>query len=60
MYQVMYEASNKEFVENYLKKYNGKISILLHEDIGHDHKRGHTDGAHWIGKKLQLNLESFN
>jgi aromatic ring-cleaving dioxygenase len=60
MYQVMYEASNKEFVENYLKKYNGKISILLHEDIGHDHKPDHTDGAHWIGKKLQLNLASFN
>jgi len=60
MYQVMYEASNKEFVENYLKKYNGKISILLHEDIGHDHKRDHTDGARWIGKKLQLNLENFN
>ena len=60
MYQVMYEASNKEFVENYLKKYNGKISILLHEDIGRDHKRDHTDGARWIGKKLQLNLENFN
>ena len=56
----MYEASNKEFVENNLKKYNGKISILLHEDIGHDHKRDHTDCARWIGKKLQLNLESFN
>ena len=60
MYQVMYEAYNKEFVEKYLRKYNSKISILLHEDIGTDHKRDHTDGARWIGKELKLNLESFN
>ena len=30
MYQVMYDANNKNFVENYLQQFSKKISILLH------------------------------
>ena len=60
MYQVMYDTNNKNFVENYLQRFSKKISILLHEDIGTDNKRDHTEGARWIGKKLKLNLEVFD
>ena len=60
MYQVMYDANNKDFIENYLQQFSKKISILLHEDIGTDNKRDHTEGARWIGKKLKLNLEVFD
>ena len=60
MYQVMYDANNKNIVENYLQQFSEKISILLHEDIGTDNKRDHTEGARWIGKKLKLNLEVFD
>jgi aromatic ring-cleaving dioxygenase len=56
----MYDANNKNFVENYLQQFSKKISILLHEDIGTDNKRDHTEGARWIGKKLKLNLEVFD
>jgi aromatic ring-cleaving dioxygenase len=59
MYQVVYDAANQEFVESYLSQHHGEMSILLHEDIGHDHKRDHTDGARWIGEELTLNLASF-
>ena len=60
MYQVMYDTTNKNFVENYLQRISKKISILLHEDIGTDNKRDHTERARWIGKKLKLNLEVFD
>jgi DOPA 4,5-dioxygenase len=55
MYQVMYNSSNKELVELYLK--TKSLSILLHEDIGVDHVRDHTDGARWINEPLELNLK---
>ena len=42
MYQVMYDANNKNFVGNYLQQFSKKISILLHEDIGTDNRRNHT------------------
>ena len=60
MYQIMYDDTNKDFVEGYLSQHKGGLSILLHEDIGENHKRDHTDGARWIGNKLALKLESFN
>jgi len=56
----MYDTNNKNFVENYLQRFSKKINILLHEDIGTDNKRDHTEGARWIGKKLKLNLEVFD
>lgn len=55
MYQVMYDDSIKDKVEEYLMPKN--LSILLHEDIGIDHVRDHTEGARWIGTPLQLDLD---
>ncbi|MAV01761.1 MAG: 4,5-dioxygenase [Rhodobacteraceae bacterium] len=60
MYQVMYEGNIKECVEQYLHKNCKSLSILLHEDIGENHKRDHTEGARWIGQKLDLNLNIFD
>ena len=55
MFQAKYKSSNKKKIEGYLKKIS--LTILLHEDIGVDHVRDHTEGARWIGKPLSLNLE---
>ena len=44
-------------IEEYLKKIS--LTILLHEDIGDDHVRDHTEGARWIGKPLSLNLTAL-
>ena len=59
MYQVMYEDNIKGLVEQYLRLKANGLSILLHEDIGTNHKRDHTEGARWIGEKLTLNLAIF-
>ena len=55
MYQVMYDSSNKNCIEDYLKL--STLSILLHEDIGQDHVRDHTEGARWIGDPQPLDLD---
>ena len=55
MYQVMYDNSTKSNIESYLA--NSNLNILLHEDIGIDHLRDHTEGARWIGSPQELNLE---
>ncbi len=55
MYQVMYDSSNKDCIEKYLKQ--STLTILLHEDVGVDHVRDHTEGARWIGKTLELDLD---
>ena len=60
MYQVMYNEKNQQFVENYLKKNSGVLSILLHEALEEDHLRDHTQGARWIGPPLELRLEFFD
>ena len=58
MFQVKYNSSNQKKIEEYLKKTN--LTILLHEDIGENHVRDHTEGARWIGKPLSLNLEKIS
>jgi DOPA 4,5-dioxygenase len=55
MYQAMYDSSIKPQVEVFLS--TKPLSILLHEDIGIDHVRDHTEGARWINEKLDLDLE---
>ena len=55
MYQIMYDSSNQIEVETLLRIQ--PMSILLHEDIGIDHVRDHTDGARWINERLELNLK---
>ena len=55
MYQVMYDDSNKACIEKYLS--NKELTVLLHEDIGDNHVRDHTEGARWIGTPLALDLE---
>ena len=57
MFQVKYSSKNQNHVEEYLK--NTSLTILLHEDIGHDHVRDHTVGARWIGETLSLNFENL-
>jgi aromatic ring-cleaving dioxygenase len=54
MYQAMYDSSNQQAVESLLQTQT--MSILLHEDIGIDHVRDHTEGARWIGTPLELDL----
>ena len=56
MYQVMYDDGNRDAVEGYLGCPSRGISVLLHEDVGDDHVRDHTEGARWIGEPLVLNL----
>lgn len=55
MYQVMYDNSIKPQVEVFLE--SKSLTVLLHEDIGIDHVRDHTEGARWIGEALDLDLE---
>jgi DOPA 4,5-dioxygenase len=55
MYQVMYNSSLQHPVESVLGLLS--LSVLLHEDIGIDHVRDHTDGARWINDPLDLDLD---
>ena len=55
MYQIMYDSSNQSEVEALLK--SQPMSILLHEDVGIDHVRDHTEGARWINDPLELDLK---
>lgn len=55
MYQIMYDSSNQIEVEALLS--TQPMSVLLHEDIGIDHVRDHTDGARWINEPLTLDLK---
>lgn len=59
MYQVMYDADVAPSVEAYLRDHADTLSILLHEDVGEDHRRDHTEGARWIGEELTLRLDVF-
>ena len=54
MFQVKYNSDNQKQIEEYLKKKS--LTVLLHEDIGDDQIRNHTEGARWIGKPLTLDL----
>ena len=55
MYQIMYDSSIQNEVETLLRIQ--PMSILLHEDIGIDHVKDHTDGARWINTPLELDLQ---
>jgi len=55
MFQVMYDSASQSNIEQLLASFG--LSILLHEDIGVDHVRDHTDGARWLGNPLTLNLD---
>ncbi len=55
MYQIMYDTSIQTEVETLLRIQ--PMSILLHEDIGIDHVKDHTDGARWINTPLELDLQ---
>lgn len=56
MYQVMYDSNQQHKIETFLRV-PSSLSILLHEDIGIDHVRDHTQGARWFGEPLELDLE---
>ena len=55
MYQIMYDTPIQTEVETLLRIQ--PMSILLHEDIGIDHVKDHTDGARWINTPLDLDLQ---
>lgn len=55
MYQIMYDTPIQTEVETLLRIQ--PMSILLHEDIGIDHVKDHTDGARWINTPLELDLQ---
>ena len=54
MYQVNYNNTIAKEVEDLL--YKAKLHILLHEDTGDD-LHDHTNGARWIGRPLDLNIQ---
>ena len=56
MYQVMYDSSKQLEVEGFLRAMTSS-SVLLHEDIGFDHVKDHTEGTRWIGEPLELDIE---
>ena len=58
MYQVLYNSSNANLVEDFLSKYRGNNSVLLHESILDD-LRDHTEGTRWLGTPLELKLDFF-
>lgn len=56
MYQIEYDEYKRAAVENFLQQNHRNLSVLLHEVTG-DHVRDHTDGARWMGKPLELDIE---
>lgn len=58
MYQVLYNSSNAELVEDFLSKFRGQCSVLLHESILDD-LRDHTEGVRWLGSPIELKLDFF-
>ena len=57
MYQASYTGEIQPKVEGFLRANSLGISILLHENVGEDHLRDHTEGARWIGRALPLDLD---
>jgi len=55
MFQVMYSTEIKDCIESRLE--TAGLTVLLHEDIGEDHVRDHTEGARWINGPLDLDLD---
>jgi aromatic ring-cleaving dioxygenase len=55
MFQVIYSTNTKNVVENIIQNMRDDLDVLLHEAINDD-VRDHTEGARWLGKKLELDL----
>lgn len=54
MYQANYSSSNAKVVETFLSEQ--ELTVLLHDVTG-DHIKDHTEGARWIGKELDLDID---
>jgi aromatic ring-cleaving dioxygenase len=58
MFEIIVGAEQKGKIKDYLKKYNGDRSALIHPVTEND-LEAHTKLAEWIGPRLDLNLSIF-
>ncbi|MCH2550429.1 MAG: DOPA 4,5-dioxygenase family protein [Alphaproteobacteria bacterium] len=58
MYQVTFDASIFSDIILWLSANRNNLNILIHPQSG-DNLKDHTDLAIWLGKSLELKLDSF-
>ena len=58
MFEVDFSNERFEFLMDWFKKNHKELSILIHENTGHD-LRDHTEGAFWLGEKQALVFSIF-
>lgn len=59
MFEAHINDSNKDFIISEILKVNKLSPVLVHKKTG-NHLFDHTDGATWLGERLDLNLAFFD
>lgn len=58
MFEVHFTDKIFSEVKQWLEKNRGEHIVLIHEETGYDHK-DHSDGATWLGPKMELDFSIF-
>lgn len=58
MFEINFPKYLAKEVSDWLARERGKLTILIHEVTGDDH-RDHTIGANWLGTPFQLDTSKF-
>ena len=58
MVTLEFDSEIKEDFIQFLIRNRESLTILIHEDTGDDYY-DHSEGAQWLGEKLQLNFDHF-
>lgn len=58
MFVIVFSASVKNELLDFLRQNRNGLSVLIHEDTGDDY-RDHTVGAEWLGESLPIRFEHF-
>ncbi|MFZ4713373.1 MAG: DOPA 4,5-dioxygenase family protein [Bacteriovoracaceae bacterium] len=58
MFEIHFAQDDFPFIHTWFKYRRGTLSVLLHENTNEDQKN-HTDGALWLGEKVQIDFGYF-
>jgi aromatic ring-cleaving dioxygenase len=59
MFEIDFGVAEEPAVLAFLQQHRGSLSVLVHEVTGKD-LRDHTEGARWLGKKLELDFSALD
>lgn len=56
MFEVNFPKANFQMIRNFLEDNRNGLDVLIHTVTGDDPK-DHTEGATWLGQKLELDMD---